>query len=523
MLGFDTDEEMDVSDGPTDEVLTDYDSNPCAEFADHPVHLAFEKYVLQIELGESHSSDTWRRAFGRLGTRRLLSPQMEQDTWTLYQPVPMMVAGLQGHEVIQVACGAEHNLAVTRGGEVWAWGCTMYGCLGTTPGPLPFNRDALLSSDYITLYSRPTPMVVPQLKGHEVVQVACGSYHNLAVTRRGKVWAWGSATHGKLGLTDHSGLPAHFMYKQDVYQLTPTVVAGLQGHDEVVQVACGERHNPAVTRGGKGKLGIGDMRWLPETPDTATEPPQIYSPMPLVVPRLLSVEYRTFFVAANTANNSTALLMPRYTTHTDTLTADASRAYGTLQQIMHDPTFADVEFVVASPSNGVKTTTAVQFLAHKAVLCACGEYFREFTGGLREAETAGHGERTRVDVTDIPPAAFRGILHWIYAGKLAASSDECTWESSLPAMLQAADKLQLQRLKIDVEGHFAENLTPKNAATMWQLARQYAAVALEASAFAYMVQHAMAVQGFDDFHTVCESEPELATKLLSTMLSPAES
>ena len=33
-----------------------------------------------------------------------------------------------------------------------------------------------------------------------VVAVAAGTYHSLAVTRRGQVYVWGSGKHGRLGL-----------------------------------------------------------------------------------------------------------------------------------------------------------------------------------------------------------------------------------------------------------------------------------------------------------------------------------
>ncbi|KAK3274865.1 hypothetical protein CYMTET_16975 [Cymbomonas tetramitiformis] len=426
--------------------------------------------------------------------------------------------GGEGHEVVQVAVGAYHSLAVTRGGEVWAWGSATCGRLGIADvSGLPHEGE-----DDSAVY-QPVPTVVAGLQGHEVVQVACGKFHSLAVTRGGEVWAWGGAAFGRLGIADVSGLPHEGEDDSEVYQPVPTVVAGLQGH-EVVQVAVGACHSLAVTRGGEvwawgsarhGALGIADFSWLPKVLEEGDLTP--YNLTPTAVPGMPSVEYHTIAVSAS-RNHSAALLMPRYTAQVDTSSADAS-VDNTLLQMLHDPTFADVEFVVTTPATG-KVPTAATVLAHKAVLCTRSEYFRrQFTGGLCEA-APGHGERTRVDVTDIAPATFRSVLHWIYAGKLPPELGDCNGEASLPAMLQAADKLQLQLLKMEVQERLVVNLTPKNAGSMWQLARQYMAAALEASAFAYMVQHIEKVQGFDDFHTVCESEPQLAKKLLSAMISP---
>ncbi|KAK3245147.1 hypothetical protein CYMTET_45269 [Cymbomonas tetramitiformis] len=468
----------------------------------------------------------------------------------LWEPRALSACTPGGHEVVQVACGKFHSLAVTRGGEVWAWGSATCGALGIADvSGLPHEKE-----DDSEVY-QPVPTVVAGLQGHEVVQVAvslpqpggdarrggvgvgrrdvwpghevvqvaCGEDHSLAVTRGGEVWAWGSATCGRLGIADVSGLPREGEDDSEVYQPVPTVVAGLQGH-EVVQVAVGACHSLAVTRGGEvwawgsarhGALGIADFSWLPKVLEEGDLTP--YNLTPTAVPGMPSVEFHTIAVSAS-GNHSAALLMPRYTAQVDTSSADAS-VDNTLLQMLHDPTFADVEFVVTTPATG-KVPTAATVLAHKAVLCTRSEYFRrQFTGGLCEA-APGHGERTRVDVTDIAPATFRSVLHWIYAGKLPPELGDCNGEASLPAMLQAADKLQLQLLKMEVQERLVVNLTPKNAGSMWQLARQYMAAALEASAFAYMVQHIEKVQGFDDFHTVCESEPQLAKKLLSAMISP---
>ena len=178
--------------------------------------------------------------YGKLGLGPDLVP--EQD-----QPYPTVVSALQGQEVEQVACGKYHSLAVTRTGHVWVWGDNTNGQLGwqDPSGLLSYCDD----DDPITYIYQPEPTLFSALQGQEVVQVACGMYYSLAVTRTGHVWAWGDAYCGCLGLEDFEGLPHLGDHPEYPYQPKPTLVSALQGQP-IVQVACGELHSLAVGRGG---------------------------------------------------------------------------------------------------------------------------------------------------------------------------------------------------------------------------------------------------------------------------------
>ena len=89
--------------------------------------------------------------------------------------------------------------------------------------------------------------------GMQVSSVDCGYFHCLAVTRDGKVLAWGKGDCGQLGTGDMSG------------SLVPKVIQSLCT-ERVKQVACGSAHSIAVTEdgivyawgyGSDGQLGLG--------------------------------------------------------------------------------------------------------------------------------------------------------------------------------------------------------------------------------------------------------------------------
>uniref|UniRef100_A0A672T026 Alsin Rho guanine nucleotide exchange factor ALS2 n=1 Tax=Sinocyclocheilus grahami TaxID=75366 RepID=A0A672T026_SINGR len=66
--------------------------------------------------------------------------------------------------------------------EVWSWGRGQEGQLG-----------------HGDLLSRPQPVYVKSLNGKEVLRVAAGAHHSLALTAQSQVFSWGCNTSGQLG------------------------------------------------------------------------------------------------------------------------------------------------------------------------------------------------------------------------------------------------------------------------------------------------------------------------------------
>lgn len=95
---------------------------------------------------------------------------------------PLLVDRLNGLGVIQVECGAQFSLALTKYGEVWTWGKGDYFRLG-------HGNDHHVRK----------PTLVEGLRGKKIVHVAVGALHCLAVTDTGQVYAWGDNDHGQQG------------------------------------------------------------------------------------------------------------------------------------------------------------------------------------------------------------------------------------------------------------------------------------------------------------------------------------
>lgn len=73
---------------------------------------------------------------------------------------------------VEVACGAQHTLALTRGGEVLSWGRNLHGQCGR-----PHQEAAVVEQP------QPVALLPPYLR---VVDVAAGMAHSAAVTGTGR-------------------------------------------------------------------------------------------------------------------------------------------------------------------------------------------------------------------------------------------------------------------------------------------------------------------------------------------------
>jgi hypothetical protein len=99
-----------------------------------------------------------------------------------------------GECVIQVSCGDRHTVCLTRDGTVYTFGFGSHGQLGSLPA-----TNALTARPVDALARR----------GVCITRVAVGSNHCLALSADKEVFAWGQGDRGQLGTgaLDHSPLP----------------------------------------------------------------------------------------------------------------------------------------------------------------------------------------------------------------------------------------------------------------------------------------------------------------------------
>ncbi|NWH74844.1 HERC4 ligase, partial [Piaya cayana] len=149
--------------------------------------------------------------------------------------VPRNIKSLSEIQIVQVACGYYHSLALSKGSEVFSWGQNKYGQLG-------------LGYEY---KKQNSPQVIKSLLGIPFAQIAAGGAHSFVLTLSGAIFGWGRNKFGQLGLND------------DNDRYVPTLLKSLRSQ-KVVHISCGEDHTAALTKeggvftfgaGGYGQLG----------------------------------------------------------------------------------------------------------------------------------------------------------------------------------------------------------------------------------------------------------------------------
>ena len=149
---------------------------------------------------------------------------------------PMLALG--GRDVLRVACGVQHVVAVTALGEAFAWG---------------LNRDGQLGLGH----QRPPPLRTPQRvalpddcdEHHNWVDAAAGAAHTLGAVRGADrsaamtLYAWGDGSAGALGVGD-----ASTRTRPTLIVFAGEAVRSGSRSREVVQFACGARHSLLLCR-----------------------------------------------------------------------------------------------------------------------------------------------------------------------------------------------------------------------------------------------------------------------------------
>ncbi|KAI5077940.1 hypothetical protein GOP47_0007764 [Adiantum capillus-veneris] len=192
---------------------------------------------------------------------------------------PCLVTLHPGVQIISVAAGGRHTLALSDKGQVWGWGYGGEGQLGlgtrirtvSSPHPVPcFGSGSPYWQDIHTGTNKGINMVdvafLPKVPGSHIKAVACGGRHSAALTDAGALLTFGWGLYGQCGQGSTDD------------EVSPCYVSSLGGLP-VKAVAAGLWHTVCITESGDvysfggnqfGQLGTGSdqAELLPRLLDT---------------------------------------------------------------------------------------------------------------------------------------------------------------------------------------------------------------------------------------------------------------
>jgi len=135
---------------------------------------------------------------------------------------PKFLPDISNLEVAEISCGHHHTLILSKSGVVHACGLKEYGALGVG------GTDGVVEK----------PIEVKIADGEIVKTVAAGTHLSFAVTEKGAMYSWGSATNNALGHGDEED-------KEEPEEVTSKQLETR----EVVAVAVGGQHTAIIAVG----------------------------------------------------------------------------------------------------------------------------------------------------------------------------------------------------------------------------------------------------------------------------------
>ncbi|CAL4924973.1 unnamed protein product [Urochloa decumbens] len=155
------------------------------------------------------------------------------------------------------------------------------------------------------------------------------------------------------------------------------------------------------------------------------------------------------------------------------------------------------------------------FAAHRCVLAARSPVFSaELYGGMKESVATG----VAVEIRDVGSDVFGSLLHFVYTDSLPEQTEEED-ASMAPHLLVAADRYDMERLKVICEEKLCHRIEVSTAGNMLVLAEQHGCRRLKEACFEFLKTPKTldAVVATDGFQGLAKSFPFLLFELIATL------
>lgn len=147
--------------------------------------------IISVSVGKGHSlalkkdGTVWAwgiNDWGQLG--------IGTRSGTVVYPVGVKSPDGQGYltDVKEVAVGEKYSMVLKKDGTVWVWGLNIDGIRGTGIGINDYSNALLLPAQVKANFGVPS----------DIIAIAAGDYHSLALKSDGKVFAWGNNSQGQV-------------------------------------------------------------------------------------------------------------------------------------------------------------------------------------------------------------------------------------------------------------------------------------------------------------------------------------
>ena len=158
------------------------------------------------------------------------------------------------------------------------------------------------------------------------------------------------------------------------------------------------------------------------------------------------------------------------------------------------------------------TVNGKDFYAHKNMLAARSSIFT----AMFEHEMAEKISNT-VKITDIDHQVFEEVLRYIYTGKTSSLTDEIAME-----LLVAADKYELDRLKIICEVFMGKNITKNNVTNILIVADAHRSILLKTRAIEFINRNRKDVKDTKGYKSMLKLHPQFIEECYNALAEKFE-
>ena len=186
---------------------------------------------------------------------------------------PSNIMELNNKNIIEISCGNEHTLALSKEGEVYSWGSISDGVLGRES--LDRNCPGVAKPGKINYFIK---------NNIKIKHISSGSIHNLCLDDKSNLYSFGCSKGGQLGLDEKELSVIYKQNQNNIYNKSKTkdIIKEIEKENnycviepqlikdlkdvEIVDISAGEAHNAAISSEGKcfvwgfgsnGQLGLG--------------------------------------------------------------------------------------------------------------------------------------------------------------------------------------------------------------------------------------------------------------------------
>ncbi|CAD6577989.1 MAG: hypothetical protein TREMPRED_002079 [Tremellales sp. Tagirdzhanova-0007] len=173
-------------------------------------------------------------AVGQLGLFSFATPSSPCQEVGIFTKIPGPWSKEPERRIVQVTAGHTFSLFLTDSGQVYAAGSSEYGQLGNGK-----TGERIVTAGKVGFDVEVPARLVLGLTGKNIIQIASGHQHSLAMDAEGYVYAWGNAGYARLGLQDQKN------------RLVPTIIPSFAGNSVLTRassILCGPTNSVVIDR-----------------------------------------------------------------------------------------------------------------------------------------------------------------------------------------------------------------------------------------------------------------------------------